>query len=262
MKENTPEKVPTWLLERLLADDLDAEERASVLRRLEAEPGGRERLDALRDSNREILDRYPPARMAERIRNLAAPEKRVAPDKRWLALAFAPACALALLILLPDGGGPATEEIRTKGIGPHLQVFRQRKAAPERLANGAWIEPGDRLQLRYVAAGKSHGAIFSLDGAGVVSLHHPMGATAAPLDEGDAVALPFAFELDDAPGFERFFFVTGDAPFPLEPLLSAARSLGKAEGADSDALPLPPEFGALQQSSFLVRKAPSPQSEN
>jgi hypothetical protein len=100
-----------------------------------------------------------------------------------------------------------------------LEVFRAAARGPERLAEGAPVSEGDTLQLAYRAHGERYGAIVSLDGRGVLTRSLPMeGDQAVPLEPEGLVPLQHALSLDDAPSFERFFLVTGDARFPLPPL--------------------------------------------
>jgi len=117
--------------------------------------------------------------------------------------------------LPPDDG----DGIVIKG-DPSLLVYRKAGKRPERLANGAAVHAGDQLQLAYVARGKRYGAVLSLDGAGKVTFHLPSdgAAKAAPLGTRGEVFLPESYELDDAPRFERFLLVAGDAPFDVAPL--------------------------------------------
>lgn len=243
---------PDWLLERLAAGDLPGEEASRLRDRLEAEPGGAERLEAIAASNREILAAHPTARVAAAIRHRAEKQGR----KRSLGLALglvAPAAAALALILIHPTSTPidrGTESIRLKGEQPHLLIHRKREGDPERLAAGAAARAHDLLQLSYVAAGDAYGVVISVDGNGTVTQHLPdAGATAAPLDPDGAVALPQSYELDDAPAFERFYLVTSDRPFPVDGILAAARAL--RPGAEE--LPLP---AGLHQTSFLLRKVP------
>jgi hypothetical protein len=75
------------------------------------------------------------------------------------------------------------------------------------------------VQIFYEAAGRPHGLLFSLDAAGVLTRHLPdSGNTSVPLKQGGRVPLGFAYELDDSPGWERFYFITSDKPFGLESL--------------------------------------------
>ena len=68
------------------------------------------------------------------------------------------------------------------------------------------------------------------------------------------VALDHAFELDEAPGFERFFFVTSEPgeQLPVTEVLEAARKLAQSEDAKSAALELPQSW---KQSSLLLDKS-------
>ena len=99
----------------------------------------------------------------------------------------------------------------------------------------------------------NHGVILSIDGRGAVALQLPPdGDRAAALQSGRAALLDQAYELDDAPGWERFYFVTGDRPFPVAPVVDAARKVA-AEGARPAPAPLP--IGReLTQSTFSLQK--------
>lgn len=251
-------RTPDWLVERLAAGDLPEEEARAIRRRLEAEPDGPERLAAIARENEEILAAYPPAVVAAAVRERAL-ARRQKPNLVRLGIAAAvPACALLLLVALlpPTGGGglPPDPEIRQKGSGPRLLVHRRTAEGAERLAAGSTARARDLLQLAYVAEGARFGVVLSIDGAGAVSLHLPIaGEEAASLEQEGMVALPRSWELDDAPGFERFFFVTADEPFAVAPVVEAARRLASGTDAQVADLRLPAE---LRQHSFLLVKVP------
>ncbi len=144
----------------------------------------------------------------------------------------------------------------TRGLVPHLEIARSTADTVDRLETGARVGPGDVVQVSYVAAGNRFGVVVSVDGRGEVTLHHPGAAHEVPrIKARGETPLPNAFELDDAPGFERFFFVTG-ARVSLDPtsVLEAAHALAEdgLVAARYEPLPLPAELG---QSSFLLRKA-------
>jgi hypothetical protein len=125
----------------------------------------------------------------------------------------------------------------------------------DRLASGAGAHPRDRLQLSYVPGEARYGVLLSVDGRGGVTLHLPREpGMAAPLGAGE-VLLPDAYELDDAPGFERFFFVHAGTPFPVEKVLASARALAADPERSAQApLALPPELE--QVSVFLPKVSP------
>lgn len=173
---------------------------------------------------------------------------------------FAAATAAVLMTLLPHGrvASPpdelGSEGTQVKGVtAPHLELHRQRAGAdPEVLAAGAAVRAGNLLQLSYVAAGAPYGVVVSVDGRGAVTLHLPEGGgRAVPLRRGGAVALAHAYQLDDAPGFERFFLVTARAPFDAGVAIEAARRIAALGAAETAPLPLPPGLG---QQAVLLRK--------
>jgi hypothetical protein len=255
-------KVPELFVEQLALDEASPERKAEVERALGGE-GLTRRLEELERSDEEILSMYPPVAIAAaieerlasapagatrkrpaRLRLLPAPGPRRA-VRLALPLAAAAAVLLAVALLprvLQPGMAPGVTEggaARVKGR-PQLQIYREGSANPELLQDGAVVRKGDLLQIRYIPSGRAYGAIVSIDGRGAVTLHHPDSATASTRLEGDRT-LDFAYELDDAPGFERFFFVTSQQSFAASVVLRSAERLAAA-GALRGLLDLPKGF--------------------
>jgi hypothetical protein len=263
---NSPPRTPDWLLERIALGELPPEELAAARARLAAEPDGLTRLAALEADTRATLERLPPARVVREVaarasrREAPSPSRRLAPA--WGLLVPALATVALFVLARPDlsgdtapgltASGGSAETTRIKGLAPQLLVHRQAAAGPERLTDGAPAAAGDVVQLAYVAAGRGHGVILSVDGRGAVTLHAPeAGGDSAVLSPSGTHMLPRAYELDDAPDFERFFFISSESPFSLEPVLAAAKAL--AEGPDARTAPLSlPED--LTQVSFRLEK--------
>lgn len=124
------------------------------------------------------------------------------------------------LLAMGSGRGAGT---RVEEAG--LSVFQLEAGAVSRLRSHAVVHPGDLVQIAYDARGP-HGVIWSEDERGVRSLHFPSRADApTALAEGRSVPLPFSWELDDALGDERFYFVT--SRWPLDPARVMARGAGR-----------------------------------
>lgn len=263
-------RTPDWLLERIALGELPPEELAAARARLAEEPDGLARLAALEADSRATLERLPPSRVAREVAARAsrkeaarAPSWRLAPA--WGLLVPALATVALFVLARPDtdtvgdtGPGRVTtvdgyEPTNIKGLDPQLLVHRQAAAGPEPLTDGAPAAAGDVVQVSYVAAGHRHGVILSIDGRGAVTLHAPEegGTTSAVLSPSGTHMLPRAYELDDAPAFERFFLVVADAPFDLEPVLTAARALAEGPEARTDPLSLPE---GLTQVSLRLEK--------
>jgi hypothetical protein len=170
------------------------------------------------------------------------------------------AAFVALSVLFLSWRQPATrddrpDETRFKGRGPTLMLYRQGHPSPEPLVDGAVVRAHDVVQVLYVAADSRCGVVVSVDGRGAVTVHLPAGeARAAELVGGRPTPLATANELDDAPAYERFFFVTSGMPFEVTTVTDAIRRLASRE-PDRDGratrLDLPPTF---EQCSFTLRK--------
>jgi hypothetical protein len=243
-----------WQLERYLLDELPPRELAEVRDALAASATLRERLADLRRSNEAVLGQHPPAAVAAGLRErlARAPRERSRPLRPLLAFATAGAlvAVAAVFVHRQDAPPPPPPDVtRVKGVRPYLILYRK-AGDVQQLAPGAMVRRSDLLQVAYQAAGRRYGVIVSIDGAGAVTRHLPTAGEAAPaLQAGGPVPLAGSYELDDAPGFERFVLVTADAPFAVEDVIAAARRQPGPEAR----LDLP---DAMDQFSLVLRKEP------
>jgi hypothetical protein len=269
MKDNG---IPDLFIEKLLLDELPQSEKERLL----TDPSVQRRLEELKAENRRILDEYPPEEMAKAIRNRsrwsqqteaaqAAQSRRQSKRPGRLRLGrLIPAASFALLVLV--GGlllitrGPGffapqgqDAETRLKGGVGHLNIYMKTEAGARLLEEGERVSEGTTLQVGYVSGANEYGAIISIDGRGTVTVHFPLSAVTGQTLEGEGeVLLRFAYTLDDAPDFERFFFVFSERPFSVETVLEAAEKLSEEpEAAKSQDLHLPRR---LEQSSILLLK--------
>ena len=68
--------------------------------------------------------------------------------------------------------------------------------------------------------------LISIDGNGYLSQHYPeYGNKAYELDNGGEIPLDYAYQLDDAPDFERFLFITSDSSFDIRKLIKAVENI-------------------------------------
>lgn len=268
----TPRRTPDWLLERIASGALPADELARAREALLAEPDGAQRLAAIEASNAELLAQHPPEQVASEVgRRMHLARTRAAhaakPRRPWLSVALgvpvAAALAVLFVVMVPaqegelrkPGGSLLVDGERSKGLSPSLRVYRKTPSGFESLKSGATARAGEVLQVEYVPAGHKYGVIFSIDGSGAVTRHLPVdGTEPARLESTAASRLPHAYELDDAPAFERFFFVSSEEPFSLTPVFVDAHMLANSpERARTAPLVLPP---GVSQSSLLVEKSP------
>lgn len=247
-------RVPTIVLEQYRIGELTTGERLRVEEQLGRDLVLRERLAELDRSDAEIAVRYPPDWMANRIRTRRAGHAPQTPStSRRVALAAALTTAAVVIIGLLDAKEP---DGRIKGSPSALAVYRRTAGGNEALADGALARPGDLLRLGYRSPGRRYGVILSIDGRGIVTAHlPPQGATAPALQDGGTVLLDSAYELDDAPAWERFYFVTAGHAFEIAPIVAAAHRAARGRRDPPEVLPLADEF---DQSTFLVQKEARP----
>lgn len=278
--DDSTKQIPRRLLERVAAGELDDARIAELLSsrgltRAELDA----QLDELASSDAAILDAFPAQVMSKRIMNEYEARQRAAGlphgvssaglerTRRRKQLAFSAAAvtaSAAALFIIPR---PATEQptrgalvdesieiTRLKGTdNAKLQIWRRTSGEPEQLKQGESAREGDTLQLRYRAGAARYGAIASIDGRGAVTLHFPAAAgDPTELDQG-TVTLDYSYELDDAPEFEHFYFVTCATPVDVAEFLEEVGESKPTHDAKSSL-----EVGkGCEETTFHIAKAPA-----
>jgi hypothetical protein len=244
--------IPTWKLERFALGELPADELATLQRRMETDAELRGQLETLQADSAAILKSYPAPWMGRQVQEQLQQQVQPGADRQlggtgWISGSWArrylipvTAVAFVAVVAVPSmfeqrdavetdarlesaGSRFLTEGVRSKGTGATLYAHRRTKSGTEPLVDQSPARQGDLVRLQYDAAGASYGVILSIDGGGTVTLHLPLeGEYAAKLDDGGVVSLDTAYELDDAPRWERFFLLTGAQPFSLDAVLHAA----------------------------------------
>ena len=241
--------IPDWKLERFLTGDLPESEMREI-RELEATDAMlAQRIKLLREDNKAILNKLPFEAVADRIAKAkdiadAAEAKKVASSFRLLKFASAAVLVLAVALVtlmtqretVVTGGNVAGGDVaqardaqntpvalaetpsdtRIKGLDARMEVWKKTEAGIVQLQDLDEAREGDEIQLRYAVPEKCYGLLFSMDGNGALTLHMGDGEKAVELAPGKMNSLPFAYKLDDAPYFEKFFFVTSPKEFAVE----------------------------------------------
>jgi hypothetical protein len=262
------ETISDYYLERYALGELPDEDEKEIRQLSSSIPEIDSALEEIKASDRDILALYPPQTVKTGLLKQIA-EKPKKPFPLWQLLALSSAVGIVLILILvlpmvkhePGMISPGTEQDTTlvKGIPgvdlsqTQLLVYRKIQDRVEMLEDGEKAQTGDLLQLAYVATGDFYGMILSIDGRGAVTLHFPEGrGKANKLESGKQFLLPTAFELDDAPEFERFFFLTSESPFDVTGVLEQAQDLAKhSDQVRKKNLDLPESFN---QYSVLILK--------
>jgi hypothetical protein len=274
----TEETCSEYYLERYILGELPEEDIQEIRQRATVDPEVLAALENIESSNRAILLRYPPSVVKEKLLGRMAKAQAGKNTKGWLfgttplrrilyvSSVFAAAVILFVIVrpslkkegirIGPQGGEEYSQAKGAEALDlskTQLLVYRKNKDRVEMLADGSLSKSGDLLQLAYVAAHAPYGIILSIDGRGGVTLHYPpeIGRPTS-LTQNKRVLLPNAIELDDAPGFERFFFLSSESPIEVTAIMERARSLAADPGrARVEKLRLPE---GIDQSSLIILK--------
>jgi hypothetical protein len=259
--------VPDVMLERYRLQELPPVQADAIARLAASDETIRRRLEALDQSDEDTWRSYPADDLARRIRQRAERSHpadrpvRGASFVKWAAAAAVVTVAAILVVAVPwtlndDGdvtSGPATADTDTiKGLHPALVLYGWTSSGSRRLADGDTVHPGDLIRIGYVSAGRTFGLILSIDGRGGVTVHLPPdGQQAGRLQSSGTVLLDQSFELDDAPRWERFYFITGQQPFEVAPIVDAVRRAQASDPVNAPRLPLRQD---LDQATFSLSK--------
>ncbi len=241
-------RIPDITLERYLLNELPAERMRDIQGLLDADPSLRKRLDDIRKSSGKILRRYRPESMVPKILARASlpehPGSRIPVKslsrKMLLIPSLAAAAVAASIIIFPiikSGNDTivdhyAGDVTRIKGAGTGIYIYRKQNNSAELLSNNRRVREKDLLQIAYYSTEDIHGMILSLDGRGTVTIHYPRPPSMSTrIEKNRKILLPASYELDDAPGFERFIFITSRVPLDVRAVSRAAEKLARKPGS-------------------------------
>ena len=237
--------IPDWKLEKYLTGDLPAEEMREIREMEAADEIFANRVKMLREDNAAILKRLPFEKLSEKIaampgRSNAGAGNMVRVNFKLVKFAAAAALVLAVMTVAvfsqrsisQDGGtvlanradGAQTmevamvdqnDDVRIKGLSARMEVWKKTGDSAVQMENLGEAREGDEIQLRYAVAEKCYGLLFSMDGNGTITMHMGHENRAVELEPGKMTTLPFAYKLDNAPKFEKFFFLTSKNEFEL-----------------------------------------------
>lgn len=227
--------IPDLKLERYLLGELPKAETDAIDKAIKDNLDLQSRLTALKTSNAEINALYPSDEMVRQIN--ARAEGITEGPTHWfkpvLTLAAVLGLAIAMSVWIPgpeiqmlDGVAPnqLQEPTRIKG-NARLFLYRKTEKGTESLNQNSVAHQGDRIQIYYHAGDAQFGTILSVDGRGVVTQHLPeSGTQAIRLTPGDPIALNHSYQLDDAPKWERFYFITSNNAFDINNIKSALQT--------------------------------------
>ncbi|MBX2813751.1 MAG: hypothetical protein KTR25_18180 [Myxococcales bacterium] len=238
----SPSQDRMWLIERISLGEAPKD--------IELTNSERELLHKMQAENTEIIKKYPPAKIAQEISRRAhvraTQRKEQQSPSRTLARAWiwgpslAAVCGLLFIVTIGEDKQPSPykpDSIRLKGSA--LSLYKKTTAGSEALISGDRTANHDRIQIGYRIDTHRFGMILSIDGRGIVTVHAPTTSNKAVPMEPGTFQLPFSYELDDAPLFERFFLILSPEDFEPRIVVQAAEQLKLEQQTLHGALDLP-----------------------
>ena len=235
----------------------------------------KEKISGLHESDRAILDRYSADSMRQIVLDkLSASTSEKQKSRkftfkyRWgfIGVPAAIAAALYAALIFPpflysrknaaenSFPGNVTGVERNKGAGAQIYIYKKEEREAVQLYNKSFIKGGDSIQIGYTAAGAKYGFIISIDGNGMVTQHYPdYGYNAAELNSNGEVLLNYSYQLDNAPSFERFLFITGNDSFNTRNFINTLKHMeSKKSAGTADFLACLPPY--TKMSSIVLLK--------
>ena len=230
--------IPDWKLERYLTGDLPESEMREI-REMEATDeifAGRVKM--MREDNAAILKKLPFERLSEKMEARDSLISGKGMPAGFKLVKFAAAAALVLAVVsvalfsqreigpAPEGNGTQVMDVamvdiqddgtRIKGLDARMEIWKKTGDSAVQMQNLDEAREGDEIQLRYSVPEKCFGLLFSMDGNGTITMHMADGSQAIALKPGKMTTLPFAYKLDNAPKFEKFFLLTSQKDFTID----------------------------------------------
>lgn len=264
----TNRQIKAWILERYLLGELPPSRMEEITLLAKENPDIKKEIDQIKQAGAEILKKHPPETMLPEIlrrykenSRQARLREKAGPIIRKRLLYATPVLAFALLLLfivfVKDGTTPNNTRIKGEEsldfTKTQIIIYKKTNNKIELLNKREQAKAGDLLQLAYVPAGKRYGVIFSIDGKGVVTLHYPQNRSdSSILKQEKKNLLLSAYELDNAPDFERFFFITAMTEIAVQSMINKAEALALSpSSAKARNLELPESYN---QFSILLTK--------
>ena len=136
-------------------------------------------------------------------------QREIGPDAGTQVAGGAQVMDVAMVDAQDDG-------TRIKGLDARMEIWKKTGDSAVQMQNLDEAREGDEIQLRYSVPEKCFGLLFSMDGNGTITMHMADGSSAVALEPGKMTTLPFAYKLDNAPKFEKFFLLTSQKDFTID----------------------------------------------
>ena len=223
-------QISDFKLERYLLGELPEVEMAALRKREAEDELFAARVKMMREEGERFLAENPFSALEDKLEN----DQRSVERSLWLRVAAVLVVAFGIFSvvvlnrqtdIVNDASATSRMDVamadvdngtRIKGMTAGLEVWKKMGDSAVQMVNLGEAREGDEIQLRYRVPQKCFGMLFSMDGNGTVTMHMGEGNRAVELEPGKMTTLPFAYKLDNAPKFEKFFLLTSGEMFEFD----------------------------------------------
>lgn len=233
-------RIPELKLEQYLLGELPEDEMKELRQREEADEIFAARVKSMREQNAKILQENPFEKLADKMaasdvdgsagRNIVSLMPLLTKVAAVVVVALGIMSAVFMMnrdqaTLMNTGKEGAVMDVamadissdtRIKGMNARMEIWKKSESGIVQLGDKDVASEGDELQLRYAVPEKCYGMLLSMDGNGVLTVHMGNENKAIALEPGKMTSLPFAYKLDNAPHFEKFFLLTSSNEFAVD----------------------------------------------
>ena len=224
------QQISDFKLERYLLGELPEVEMTALRKREAEDELFAARVKMMREEGERFLAENPFSGLEDKLEN----DQRSVERSLWLRIAAVLVVAFGIFSVVvlnrqteivnessaTSGMDVAMADVdngtRIKGMTAGLEVWKKMGDSAVQMVNLGEAREGDEIQLRYRVPQKCFGMLFSMDGNGTVTMHMGEGNRAVELEPGKMTTLPFAYKLDNAPKFEKFFLLTSGEMFEFD----------------------------------------------
>ena len=223
-------QISDFKLERYLLGELPEVEMAALRKREAEDELFAARVKMMREEGERFLAENPFSALEDKLEN----DQRSVERSLWLRVAAVLVVAFGIFSvvvlnrqtdIVNESSATSRMDVamvdvdngtRIKGMTAGLEVWKKMGDSAVQMVNLGEAREGDEIQLRYRVPQKCFGMLFSMDGNGTVTMHMGEGNRAVELEPGKMTTLPFAYKLDNAPKFEKFFLLTSGEMFEFD----------------------------------------------
>lgn len=223
-------QISDFKLERYLLGELPEVEMAALRKREAEDELFAARVKMMREEGERFLAENPFSGLEDKLEN----DQRSVERSLWLRVAAVLVVAFGIFSvvvlnrqtdIVNESSATSRMDVamvdvdngtRIKGMTAGLEVWKKMGDSAVQMVNLGEAREGDEIQLRYRVPQKCFGMLFSMDGNGTVTMHMGEGNRAVELEPGKMTTLPFAYKLDNAPKFEKFFLLTSGEMFEFD----------------------------------------------